>query len=50
MVEVNRMMRHQSLFGSDKIRTGLLAFCFDAFSSRGPLSTSLENALAGTLP
>ncbi len=36
MVEVNRMMRHQSLFGSDKIRTGLLAFCFDAFSSREP--------------
>jgi hypothetical protein len=27
------------------IRNGALGFCFDAFSSRGPVSTSLENAL-----
>ena len=26
-------------------RNGALAFCFDAFSSRDPVSTSLENAL-----
>jgi hypothetical protein len=35
-----------SLSGSDGIRTGVLAFYFDAFSSREPVSTSLENALA----
>src|SRR5204862_911384 len=27
-------------------RNGALSFCFDAFSSREPVSTSLENALA----
>jgi hypothetical protein len=27
-------------------RNGALGFCFDAFSSREPVSTSLENALA----
>jgi len=31
--------------GFDGIKTGALAFCFDAFSSREPVSTSLENAL-----
>jgi hypothetical protein len=28
-------------------RNGALAFCFDAFSSREPVPTSLENALEG---
>src|SRR5437773_2839251 len=28
-------------------RNGALSLCFDAFSSREPISTSLENALAG---
>jgi hypothetical protein len=32
------LIRHQSLFGS--------GFCLDAFSSREPVSTSLENALS----
>src|SRR5205807_6031869 len=32
------------LFGSDRIRTEALSFCFDVFSSREPVSTSLENA------
>src|SRR6185437_11873344 len=31
--------------GSDRIRTEALDSCFDAFSSREPVSTSLENAL-----
>jgi hypothetical protein len=43
----------QSLFRSDSIGTGLLAFCFDAFSSREPVPIpdqvrdrlSLENPL-----
>src|ERR1700760_2231737 len=34
-----------SIFGSDSIRTEALDSCFDAFSSRKPVSTSLENAL-----
>src|ERR1700730_9246817 len=34
------------MIGSDGIRTEALVFCFDAFSSREPESTSLENALA----
>jgi uncharacterized protein YaiI (UPF0178 family) len=33
-----------SSFGSDSIRTEALDSCFDAFSSREPVSTSLENA------
>src|ERR1700760_4439489 len=40
----------QSLSGSDGIRTGAPAFCFDAFSSREPVSTSLENALTFIVP
>jgi hypothetical protein len=42
----------QSIFGSDWIRTEALNSCFDAFSSREPVSTSLENAMAvrGGLP
>jgi hypothetical protein len=32
-------------FGSDCIRTEAPESCFDAFSSREPVSTSLENAL-----
>src|SRR4051794_40334111 len=32
-------------FRSDKIGTETLDSCFDAFSSREPVSTSLENAL-----
>src|SRR5882724_6046592 len=31
-------------------RNGALSFCFDAFSSREPVSTSLENALIGDQP
>jgi len=42
-----RSCRNQSLFGSDRIRTEGLDSCFDAFSSREPESTSLENALLG---
>jgi len=34
-----------SIVGSDRIRTEVLDFCFDAFSSREPVSTSLESAL-----
>src|ERR1700722_1990856 len=34
-----------ALFGSDRIRTEGLDSCFDAFSSREPVSTSLESAL-----
>jgi hypothetical protein len=37
------------LSGSDGIRTGLQLFCFDAFSSREPVSTSFENAPAAGL-
>src|ERR1700722_16383315 len=37
-----------ALFGSDRIRTEGLDSCFDAFSSREPVSTSLENALGAT--
>ncbi|QUS38489.1 hypothetical protein RPMA_06320 [Tardiphaga alba] len=33
------------MIGSDRIRTEALDSCFDAFSSREPESTSLENAL-----
>src|SRR5437667_2002091 len=33
----------ESLFRSDWNRNGALSFCFDAFSSREPVSTSLEN-------
>jgi hypothetical protein len=33
------------LFHSDQIGTEALNSCFDAFSSREPASTSLENAL-----
>ena len=33
------------MIGSDWIRTEALDFCFDAFSSREPISTSLENAI-----
>src|ERR1700722_6075709 len=33
------------MIGSDRIRTEALDSCFDAFSSREPVSTSLENAL-----
>src|ERR1700722_2451950 len=35
-----------ALFSSDRIRTEGLDSCFDAFSSREPVSTSLENAIA----
>src|SRR6201994_2169198 len=38
-----------SIFGSDWIRTDALDSCFDAFSSREPVSTSLENALTDGL-
>ena len=34
-----------SLIGSHGIRTEALDCCFDAFSSREPVSTSLENAI-----
>jgi hypothetical protein len=36
---------HPQSFGSDFIRTETLDLCIDAFSSREPVSTSLENAL-----
>src|SRR5665647_3071115 len=36
----------QSLAGSDGLRTEALSLCLVAFSSREPVSTSLENALA----
>jgi hypothetical protein len=35
-----------SFFRSDGIRTEALSLYFDAFSSREPVSASLENALA----
>jgi hypothetical protein len=35
-------------FGSDLIRTEALDFCSDAFPSREPASTSLENAMVKT--
>src|ERR1700730_3806258 len=38
------------MIGSDSIRTDALDSCFDAFSSREPVSTSLENALIGRVP
>lgn len=34
-------------FGSDGLRTAALFIYFDAFSSREPKATSLENALKG---
>jgi flavin-binding protein dodecin len=37
--------RCQSPSHSDRIRTEALNFCFDAFSLREPVSTSLENAI-----
>jgi hypothetical protein len=40
---------HQSIFGSDGIRTEALDSGFDAFSSREPVATSLENALTCSL-
>src|ERR1700684_1743735 len=43
-IAINR--RGLEPFGSDCIRTEALIFCFDAFSSREPVPTSLENALA----
>jgi hypothetical protein len=39
-------MHNQSKIGSDRITTDALVSCFDAFSSREPVSTSLENAPA----
>src|SRR6185437_2711136 len=38
----NNLLEH---VGSDRIKTEALGSCFDAFSSREPVSTSLENAL-----
>src|SRR4029077_12588001 len=38
-------MKYQSRFGSDRTRTEAPIFCFDAFSSREPVSTSPENAI-----
>ena len=35
------------MIGSDRIRTEALDSCFDAFSSREPVPTSLENAMDG---
>ena len=40
------IVNFKSLAGFDEIKAGALAFCFDAFSSREPVPTSLENALA----
>ena len=38
-------MGRESLIGSDRIRTEGLDSCLDAFFSREPVSTSLENAI-----
>jgi hypothetical protein len=42
---VHHRLQSDWSFGSDRIKTEALDSCFDAFSSREPASTSLENAL-----